>query len=155
MWNDWRTKGIKPYFQPGPLSEILTIVNLQHAATRIWTCIELELRLSWMKLYSSDNHDTTTPLQLQCAEPLFSSDMTTISYLNIIINIIAITNPTLSRVLKIFIAFFSDRKFFVKMFFHYVTAIFIFFDHTINEVVNCIFAEVCLKRLTKLIIYTY
>ena len=51
----------KPYFQPGPLSEILTISNLRHAASRIWTCAEPELRLWWMKLCSSDNHYTTAP----------------------------------------------------------------------------------------------
>ena len=41
------------------LSEILTIANLWHAASRIWTCTELEFRLNWMKLCSSDNHHTT------------------------------------------------------------------------------------------------
>ena len=46
----------------GPLSEILTIANLWHAASRVWTCAEPEFRLSWMKLCSSDNHYTTAPL---------------------------------------------------------------------------------------------
>ena len=41
------------------LSEILTIANLWHAASRIWTCTELEFRLNWMKLCRSDNHHTT------------------------------------------------------------------------------------------------
>ena len=45
-------------FQPGPLSEILTITNLRHAASRIWTCTESEFRLCWMKLCSSNNHYT-------------------------------------------------------------------------------------------------
>ena len=45
---------------------------------------------------------------------IFSSDMTMISYFNIIINIIIITNPKFSRVQKIFIIFFSHHKFFVK-----------------------------------------
>ena len=36
----------KAYFQPGPLSEILTIANLRHAASRFWTCAEPEFRLS-------------------------------------------------------------------------------------------------------------
>ena len=49
----------EPYFQPGPLSEILTIANLRHAASRIWTCAEPVFRLWWMKLCSSDNHSTT------------------------------------------------------------------------------------------------
>ena len=43
------------YFQPGPLSEILTIANLRHAAIRVWTSTEPEFRLNWMKLCSSDN----------------------------------------------------------------------------------------------------
>ena len=33
---------IKPYFQPGPLSEILTITDLQHAASSVWTCAKPE-----------------------------------------------------------------------------------------------------------------
>ena len=45
LWYGWPTKGIEPYFQQGPLSEILTIVNLRHAASRIWTCVEPEFRL--------------------------------------------------------------------------------------------------------------
>ena len=49
------------YFQPGALSEILTIANLRHAASRVWTCAEPEFRLSWMKLWGSDNHYTTVP----------------------------------------------------------------------------------------------
>ena len=60
-WYDWLMKGIKPCFQPGPPSEILTIANLQDTASRIWACTEPEFRLCWMKLYSSDNHYTTTP----------------------------------------------------------------------------------------------
>ena len=61
LWYGWPTKGVKPYFQPGPLSEILTIANLRHAASRIWTSAEPEFRLCWMKLCSSDNHYTTVP----------------------------------------------------------------------------------------------
>ena len=41
------------YFQPGPLSEILTIANLRHAASRIWICADPEFRVCWMKLCSS------------------------------------------------------------------------------------------------------
>ena len=33
--NGWPTKGVRAYFQPGPLSEILNIANLRHAANRI------------------------------------------------------------------------------------------------------------------------
>ena len=47
-----------PYFQPRPLSEILTIANLRHTASRIWTCAEPEFRLRRIKLCSSNNHYT-------------------------------------------------------------------------------------------------
>ena len=53
-------------FPAGTLLEILTIANLWHAASRVWTCAEPEFRLSWMKLCSSDsgdNHYTTAPLR--------------------------------------------------------------------------------------------
>ena len=62
LWYGWPTKGVSPYFQPGPLSEILTSLNLRHAASRVWACAEPEFRLSWMELYSSDNRYTTAPL---------------------------------------------------------------------------------------------
>ena len=58
-----RRKAFYPYFQPGPLSEILTITNLWHTASRVWTCAEPEFRLSWMKLCSSNNHCTLVPQQ--------------------------------------------------------------------------------------------
>ena len=51
-------KAFTPYFHPGPLSEILTITNLRHAASRIWTCAESEFRLCWTKFCSSYNHYT-------------------------------------------------------------------------------------------------
>ena len=54
LWYGWPTKGVKPYFQQEPLSEIFAIANLRHAACRVWTCLEPEFRLSWIKLYSSD-----------------------------------------------------------------------------------------------------
>ena len=44
------------------LSEILTVANLRHAASSIWTWTEPVFRLCWIKLYSSDNHYTTAPL---------------------------------------------------------------------------------------------
>ena len=34
LWYGYLTKGIKSYFQLGPLSEILTIANIQHAMSR-------------------------------------------------------------------------------------------------------------------------
>ena len=55
------------------------------------------------------------------------------------INIIFITDPAFSWNLKIFIIFFSHHKFFVKMFFHRITTIFTFFNHTANKIVNSIF----------------
>ena len=63
VWYGWPTKGIWPHFQPGPLSEILTIANLWHVASKIWTYTESEFRLCWMKLSSSDDHYTTAPLK--------------------------------------------------------------------------------------------
>ena len=35
VWYGLLTKGVQPYFQPGSLSEILTIANLRHAASRV------------------------------------------------------------------------------------------------------------------------
>ena len=49
-WYGWSTKGVLSYFPPAPLSEILTIASLWHVASRIWTCLESELRLSWTAL---------------------------------------------------------------------------------------------------------
>ena len=57
LWNGCLTKEIKPYFQLGPLSEILIIADLPHTASRIWTCAQSEL-------CSSDNHYTTVPLMV-------------------------------------------------------------------------------------------
>ena len=56
LWYGWPTKVVSPYFQPGPLSKILTIANLRHAASRIWTCAEPEFRLCWMKLGAHPNN---------------------------------------------------------------------------------------------------
>ena len=53
--NGWPAKGVKLYFQPRPLSEILTIANLWHTASKTWTWVESEFRLCWMKLCSSYN----------------------------------------------------------------------------------------------------
>ena len=63
--NGWPTKGVKPYFQSGPLSGIFTIANLRHSASRIWYCAEPELRLCWKKSYSSDNNYITRDKPLQ------------------------------------------------------------------------------------------
>lgn len=37
---DWLAKGVKSHFQPGPLSEVLIVANLQHPVSRNWTCAE-------------------------------------------------------------------------------------------------------------------
>ena len=39
----WLKKDFEPYFQPEPLSEIVTISNLRHTASRFWTCKEPDL----------------------------------------------------------------------------------------------------------------
>ena len=57
----WPTKGVKHYFQPGPLSEILIIANLWHAACRIWAFAKSKFRLWWMNLCSSDNNYIAAP----------------------------------------------------------------------------------------------
>lgn len=63
-WNGWTAKDIKFYFQLGPFSEILTIINLRHAASSIWTSAEPVFRLLCIKLYSIENHYTTMPHQM-------------------------------------------------------------------------------------------
>ena len=55
--NSWSAKGTKHYFQPRSLSEILTVANLLHAASKIWTFTEREFRHCWMT-WSIDNHYT-------------------------------------------------------------------------------------------------
>ena len=59
LWYGRPTKGVWAYFQREPLSEILTVANLRHAASRISTCAEPEFRICSMKLNSSDHHTTT------------------------------------------------------------------------------------------------
>ena len=61
-----RRKALLRYFQPGPLSETLTIGNLRQAASRVRACAESEFRLSRIKLCSSDNHYTTAPHGRRC-----------------------------------------------------------------------------------------
>ena len=43
LWYGLPTKGVQPYFQTRPLSEILTIANLWHAASMTSTSAEPEL----------------------------------------------------------------------------------------------------------------
>ena len=92
----WKTL----YFQPGPLPEILTIANVRHAASRIWTCAEPDFRFFWMKLRSSDNHYTTTPIHeyvLQHKNVFFFSER--LSQINMMIRHIKrfIQNPVKNR----------------------------------------------------------
>ena len=60
-------------------------------------------------------------------QSVFSSNMTMISYFNIIVNII---------ILKMFIASLVMTISLLKCFFHHATAIFTFFDYIINKFVN-------------------
>lgn len=57
-----RRKALSLTSRPGPKSEFLINTNLRHNANRIWKCAELEFRLCWMRLCSSDNHWTTALL---------------------------------------------------------------------------------------------
>lgn len=59
LQNGRLTKCVKPYFQQGSMSGIVTIINLQHTANRIWICAEFEIRVCWIKLCWSNNHYTT------------------------------------------------------------------------------------------------
>ena len=36
LWYGWPMNGVQPCFLPGPLSEILTIAKLRHAASTVW-----------------------------------------------------------------------------------------------------------------------
>ena len=58
----WLTDVRRSALFPGGTTDILTIANHRHAVNRIWTCAEPELRLCWMKMWSSDNqHRTSNP----------------------------------------------------------------------------------------------
>ena len=59
LWYGWPTKGVQPYFQPGPLSEILAITNLWHAASRIHD-IQLLIHNAW---YTITNINVQTKQQ--------------------------------------------------------------------------------------------
>ena len=79
----------------------LTIANLRHAASRIWTCAEPEFRLCWMMLSSGDNHYTAasvisnTPLHIfhYITTPLISNVVSSIKILyllGMLFNIVSI-----------------------------------------------------------------
>ena len=78
---------------------------------------------------------------------LFCNNLIMTSYFSIIINIIIVTNPTCSRVLKIFIVLFSHHKFFAKRSFHYLTAISTFSDQTIYKIGNSSLPKYVFKGL--------
>ena len=40
LWYGWPKKGIEPYFQLKPLSEIFTIANLWNVPSMVWICAE-------------------------------------------------------------------------------------------------------------------
>ena len=42
LWTGWPKNGVKPYFWPGPLSDVFTM------AKSIWTSVESEFRLCQM-----------------------------------------------------------------------------------------------------------
>ena len=67
-----RRKAFRPYFQPGPLSEILTISNLRHAASRTWTWAEPEFRFCWMKFCSGDTTERHWTPQITCLVSLWN-----------------------------------------------------------------------------------
>ena len=50
LWNGWLTKDVKPFFEAWPLSEILTIANLQQAVIRVWACAEQVILGFWVLL---------------------------------------------------------------------------------------------------------
>ena len=64
VWLPGERRLRRDYFQPEPSSEVFTIGDLRHAASRVWTCEESELKLCWMKLCSNDNHYTTAISQV-------------------------------------------------------------------------------------------
>ena len=59
-------QNVQRYFHPKPLSEIFTIVNLENATSRAWTCVKPEFKLSRMKLCSNSNPYTRIPQNWLC-----------------------------------------------------------------------------------------
>ena len=49
------------FFPTGTIVRDLTIPNLWHSISGIRICTEADFRLRWMKLCSSDNHQSTAP----------------------------------------------------------------------------------------------
>ena len=76
--------------------------------------------------------------------------MTIMSYFERTTNISIIIDPTLTRVLKNFIIYFSHHIFFIKMFCHHITAALAFFYHLINEIGNSSLPKYDLEGLLNL-----
>ena len=57
LWYGWPGKG--SLFPAGTIVRYPHIANFRHAASMVWTYAEPEFRLSWIKLWISDNHYTT------------------------------------------------------------------------------------------------
>ena len=110
----------------------------------IWYDIDFKIEFAWflrnkISISFSDcqiRHDIRISIG---RTSIFSSDMTSISYFNIIINTIIITDSTFSRVLKItsLVSHLVITSSLLKCFF--ITSL-QYFDHTANKIVNCIFA---------------
>ena len=120
-------------------------ITISTASTELDKSIKVmkERNVSWWNLkVSSGEQKHIQPESINLIGQL-------ISYFNVLINIIVFRDATFSRALKISFVFFSHHKFCVKISFHHATKIFTFFNHIINQIVNCIFALVCSKRLNK------
>ena len=61
FWYDWPTKGVYALFQAGTIVRDSYHRKSPTRHKQDLTCTESELRLCWIKLWSSDNHYTTTP----------------------------------------------------------------------------------------------
>ena len=105
LWYRWPTKGVSPYFHPGPLSEILIIANLRHTASRIWmklvewSCVVvitttyttaphllmlIEIRIAYMVKYNSATPIVTSYLyKFERRTKIFLIQMETIFFYNI------------------------------------------------------------------------
>ena len=68
LWYGWPMKDFKHYFQPGPLSDILTIANLWHTASSFWTGKRTHDALIcfhylYILLVQNKHHNQDKPLQ--------------------------------------------------------------------------------------------
>ena len=64
LCDGWPMNGVKPYFQPTPLSKFLTIANVFYATSRIQACRQPEIRLSWKNFWGIYNQYYTAPKPL-------------------------------------------------------------------------------------------